>query len=148
MSPSFLLHFGAGFGFREPMCCDQCDRAGTSPFLEKADISHGFSHEEAGPSVWQSILAFMPKPCLEWQALRTVATALNLIIIESKNIPSWKGPVRIIKSNSWLHTGLPKNQTGCLMHLRTFWVLGQGQILPLSPASSSIASSNPTNRGK
>jgi len=31
--------------------------------------------------------------------------------IESLNNPSWKEPIRIIESNSWLHTGPPKNQT-------------------------------------
>jgi len=30
--------------------------------------------------------------------------------IESQNIPSWKGPIRAIESNSWLHTE-PNNRT-------------------------------------
>lgn len=30
---------------------------------------------------------------------------------ESQNIPSWKAPIRIIMSNSWLCRGPPKNQT-------------------------------------
>lgn len=34
--------------------------------------------------------------------------------IEPQDIPSWKGPVRIIESNSWINTGAPKNQTLCL----------------------------------
>ena len=28
--------------------------------------------------------------------------------VESQNVPSWKGPTRITKSNSWPHTGPPK----------------------------------------
>jgi len=32
-------------------------------------------------------------------------------IIDSCNNPSWKGSVRITESNSWLHTGPPKNQS-------------------------------------
>ena len=35
-------------------------------------------------------------------------------ITESWNIPSWKRSTRITKSNSWLHKGLPQNQTLCL----------------------------------
>lgn len=33
---------------------------------------------------------------------------------EPQNIPSWKGHIRLIESNSWLHTLPPKNQTLCL----------------------------------
>lgn len=33
------------------------------------------------------------------------------LFIESWNIPRWKEPTKIIKSNSWLHTGPTKNQT-------------------------------------
>lgn len=33
--------------------------------------------------------------------------------IESKNILSWRGPIRLIKFISWLHTGPPKNETFC-----------------------------------
>ena len=29
----------------------------------------------------------------------------------TQNMPSWKGPIRTIESNSWLHTPLPKIQT-------------------------------------
>lgn len=29
----------------------------------------------------------------------------------TQNIPSWKGSLQIIKSDSWLHRGPPKNQT-------------------------------------
>ena len=31
--------------------------------------------------------------------------------IKSQNIQSWKGPVRTIEFNSWLHSGSPKYQT-------------------------------------
>lgn len=31
--------------------------------------------------------------------------------IKEQNIPGWKGSTRIIQSNSWLYTGLPKIQT-------------------------------------
>jgi len=34
--------------------------------------------------------------------------------IESQNIPSWKGPIRLTGSNFCLHTGPPKNETICL----------------------------------
>jgi len=35
-------------------------------------------------------------------------------IIETQNIPHWKGPIRVIKSTPWLHKEPPKNQTICL----------------------------------
>jgi len=38
-------------------------------------------------------------------------------VIESQNIPSWKGPIRITESNSWLHTGPSRNLTMCLRAL-------------------------------
>ena len=39
------------------------------------------------------------------------STSENIWITESQNIPSWKGPKRIIKSNAWLHTKPPKIQS-------------------------------------
>ena len=42
-------------------------------------------------------------------------------IKESQNILSWKGPTKIIESNSWLHTGPPKIQTLCLRALSKLW---------------------------
>jgi len=44
-------------------------------------------------------------------------TQNSLLFVEWQNIPSWKEPIRIMESNSWLHTGSPKNQTLCLRAL-------------------------------
>lgn len=43
-------------------------------------------------------------------------------ITESYNILCWKGPTRIIESNSWPHIGLPKNQTTYLRRLSKYFL--------------------------
>ena len=42
------------------------------------------------------------------------------VLVESQNILCWKGPTRIIESNSWLHRGPPRNQTTCLRALSKY----------------------------
>lgn len=54
--------------------------------------------------------------------------ALN-VVIELQTICRWNGPIRTILSNSWLHTGLPKNQTLYLRMLSRCF-LSSGSSVP------------------
>lgn len=58
----------------------------------------------------------------------------GICFIELQNIPSWKGLIKNIKSNSWLHTGPPKKPLKLFLEPRSlsgfffkyciaFWVL-------------------------
>lgn len=55
-------------------------------------------------------------------------------IIESLDIPNWKGHTRTIKPNSWIHTGSPKNHTICLRslcrHLLHSMSTSSGRLFP------------------
>lgn len=66
---------------------------------------------------------------LSWQTAGSTAHLPRVcLVIESLIIPSWKGPVRIITSNSWLHVGPAKKaglHTGMnIVELQTYfaWV--------------------------
>jgi len=58
------------------------------------------------------------------------------LFIESWNIPRWKEPTKIIKSNSWLHTGPTKNQTIILRALSKNFLHSSGP--PEEPFLTSI----------
>lgn len=51
--------------------------------------------------------------------------------IESQNIPSWRGPTRIIESSSWFHIGPPKNWTVCLRALSRCF-LNSGKLVAVT----------------
>jgi len=59
-------------------------------------------------------------------------------ITESQNLPRWKGPTRIIESNSLLHTGPPKNQTMCLKVLPKHF-LNSGRLGAVTTSLGSLS---------
>ena len=74
---------------------------------DKADLTtHYLWNPILVPLSWPHTFAIFP--------IKELLHELIHRIIESQSIPSWKGPTRIIKSNSWLHKGPPKIQTVCL----------------------------------
>jgi len=44
------------------------------------------------------------------------STASGMVRVHVQHMPQWKGPMGIYKSNSWLHTGLPKMPLSSLHH--------------------------------
>ena len=69
----------------------------------------------ADPQASCSHVSYQPAPC---DAARcpylAIGSYINHRIIDAQNIPSWKGPTRIMESSSRLHTALPQIQPLCL----------------------------------
>jgi len=67
--------------------------------------------DNADSSQWQLLyLKLSYNRSLVWIYFLLV-TAVSQKFRESQNIPHWREPIWIIKSNSWLHTGPPQIQT-------------------------------------
>ena len=68
----------------------------------------------ASSVLWQPNISVWILVATGWVACVKTRRLMNDRITELQNNLSWKGPVRIIEPNSWLHTALPKILTQCL----------------------------------